>query len=123
MTHLIGLPPLNKESPPPPLSPPPLATKATPTLKTTPLGGMVPATPWPAPRSTSRIDAAWRGSVRGVHWRKLGVVRVEYQDNHQLYEVACSLLFPFPEAAHAHVECVRRLKAKATPPSPAFGSA
>ena len=38
--------------------------------------------------------------MRGVHLkRKAGVVSVEYPYNPQLYEVACNLLFPSPEAA------------------------
>ena len=46
------------------------------------------------------------GTVIGVHWRKAGVVWVEYPGNPTLYEVARGLLFPSPEAAQEHLERV-----------------
>ena len=58
------------------------------------------------------------GTVTGVHRRKAGVVWVEYQNNPQLYEVARSLLFPTPEGAQEHLDCVCKGKGKANPPPP-----
>ena len=56
------------------------------------------------------------GTVCGVHRRKVGVVWVEYPHNPTLYEVARNLLFPSLEAAHEHLERVRKPKGKPPPP-------
>ena len=41
---------------------------------------------------------------------------MEYPGNRMLYEVACGLLFPSPEAAQKQLECVRRARGKPSPP-------
>ena len=46
------------------------------------------------------------------------LVWVEYPDKPQLYKVARNLPFPSPEAAHEHLERIRKPKAKAASPLP-----
>ena len=47
-------------------------------------------------------SAVEKGTVRGVHGQKGGVVWVEYPSNTTLYEVAQHLLFPTPQEAERH---------------------
>ena len=42
-----------------------------------------------------------------------------YPNNPQLYEVNCDLLFPTPQGAQEHLDCVRNGKGN---PPPALGS-
>ena len=49
-----------------------------------------------------------KGTVRGVHGRKVGAIWVEYLGSTTLYKVARHLLFPTPEEAKRHRQDAQR---------------
>ena len=58
------------------------------------------------------------GTITGVHRRKAGVVRVEYRDNPELYEVARGLLFPTPPSCPRTLGPCSQGQGESQPPAP-----